>query len=208
MNAESPSPIAQLRRRLRLHNLQVLAFTFLSLVSALFLWGAFYFFIYWILLFLLSAVQGGDARMPRYFNLSIGLVAVTLLAVAILDRRSRVNARPVDKKPVLVIALDFILSLPRVTLAIYDNFSAWLSLSSAELHQAVYLIERVRESHKLPMHAAPVEIPDDRMREKIIMALLLLQVLEVRQEEKTTWLRLAERTPPPAGERSSGPRLN
>ncbi len=201
------SSIDRLRRRVRKHNWQVLAFSFLSLAAAVFLWGALYFVAYWVVLFALTVLRGAEAQMPRGFTAAFALAGLALLAVAVAERRWRVNDRPIDKKPRAVIALDFLLSVPRITLAVQENLSAWVSLTPSELALAAHLVDRVRQARKLPLHAAPLEIPEAGARERVILALLMLHVLELRHEEKTAWLRLVQRAPLPAVETYAGARL-
>ena len=84
--------------------------------------------------------------------------------------------------------LDFLLMPPRLTLAVFGNLSAWLRLSASDLRDAAALIERVRAEKKLPLHAAPLELPEEKSRERVLLSLLLLRQLEIRKEDGALWL--------------------
>jgi hypothetical protein len=64
---------------------------------------------------------------------------------------------------------------------------------------AIPFIDRVRAARRFPLQAAPVEIPNDRSRERIIFALLHLHILEMTHEAETTWLRYIGAPPLPDG---------
>jgi hypothetical protein len=190
------SRVELLRRRLRAHNAQVLLMVGLSLVTSLALWGTAYIAAYWLVLLGLTVAQGPYPQMPRHFNRVLAVVAGVSLLVAWMEKRARQrNERAVDKKPGVEIALEIALLLPRLTLAIPDNLSAWQRLSDDELRQAIAFTDKVRAARRFPVHSAPVEIPDDAARERIIFALLHLRVLEMFQDDGAAWLRFVGGSP-------------
>lgn len=184
-----------LRSHLARHRWQVVAFSLAALLAAVLLWLALYAVAYWLTLFGLTVVRGGDAAIPPTFTVGFLLAAGTLLILAWMHRQLAPERLPPDQKVWAAILLDFVLAIPRATLAVWDNLSAWQQLSEAELGLAADLIEQVAHAQRLPLQSAPLAIPDDRAREKIIFTLLLLQILEVRHDEAVHWLRLSPRRP-------------
>ncbi len=77
--------------------------------------------------------------------------------------------------------LDVILAVPRVTLAIFGLTSATARLNDRELEFAWTLLRRMHNAPKpLPIQSLPVEIPDPSMRDKIVLALQLGGLVEIR----------------------------
>jgi hypothetical protein len=184
--------VSALRRHFARHNLEVLALTLLTLVTAAALWAVLYGFAYWLLLFGISAVRGIDAEMPATFTKVFLLAAAALLSMAWIDRRLHPNERLRDYKSFGAILADFLLAIPRVTLAIWGNFSAWQRLTHDELILAAALLERVAREKRVELRSTPLDIPQEDAREKIIFALLLSRVLEFRREEGVAWLKLSK----------------
>ncbi len=189
----SRSLAAALRAHLARHNWQVLGFAMLTAGGALLLWAVLYGVSYWLTIFAITTVRGGDAAMPRGFTPGFILVASGLLLAAWLDRWAHPNALPPDEKPLLGVALDFLLATPRTTLAVWGNLSAWQRLTRWQIESAADLLAQLMPDRRIAMHAVPLEIPDDLTREKIVFALLVTGVVEMQREEGTTYVRLARR---------------
>jgi hypothetical protein len=183
--------VSALRRHFVRHNLAVLGFTALTLVTAAALWAVLYGFAYWILLFGISAAHGLDAEMPPTFTKVFLLAAAALLSIAWIDRRLHPNERLRDYKSFAAIFGDFLFAIPRVTLAIWGNLSAWQRLSRDELILAATLLQRIAREKRVTLQSAPLDIPNPDTREKIIFALLLSRVLEFGREEGVAWLKLS-----------------
>jgi hypothetical protein len=188
----------RLRRRVRAHNFRVLGSTIFAVVVVIVLWIAAYAACYWLVLLFLTSVVGPYARMPARFSEGFGIVSGLLLAAAWVIRWLHPHPRPPDKKGRLAYALDFLLTLPRLTLGVGQNLSAWQSLRRSDLPAAVQLVDRVREVRKMPLHSLPVEIPDQRRRDRVVEALLQLHLLELGQDDRAGFLRLAPRDVPTA----------
>lgn len=185
-----------LRRKLRAHNLQVLSILVLSVIGSVLLWLGGYFFGYWMLLVLATVAHGTEAQMPAQYTKVYAFAAVFVFCAAWVERRLRPDPRPADKKPPLIIALDFVFTPARMLLSLRENAAAWQSLSDSELQQAIAFIDRVKAARRFPVHAAPVEIPDDGARERIVFALLHLKILEMIRDEGAAWLRFVPRREP------------
>jgi hypothetical protein len=178
---ESPG-VEQLREHLRRHNQTVLGLTLLTSGAAIALWTGLYLVVWW--LFLL----GGSAVHPMDFHpgagalvRGFGATAVCLCLFAWISRRLRPNEAPRDHKGLGENLMDVILAVPRVTLAIFGTGAAAARLSDRELDEAWRLLKRMDEENKpLPMQTLPVDFPDSRTRDKIVLALQLSGLIEIR----------------------------
>ena len=116
-------------------------------------------------------------------------MAASLVFSAWLDRKVTPNQLPPDEKSPREIAMDFLLAVPRMTLAIVGNLSAWLRLGRHEVQASAHLLERVLRVKKMPIHETPLEIPEPACRENVISALLLLGLLEIHKSDDGIWIR-------------------
>jgi len=174
--------IERLRAHLGRHNRRVLALTIATFAVAAALWLVLYFVTWW--LFLLA----GTVAKPLDFQPAAGPLARGFTATAVLlclfawiARRLRPNEAARDHKSIGEHFLDVLLAVPRVTLAIFGTGAAAARLSETELEHAWNLLQRMNDAGKpLPMHGLPVDIPDPAMRNKIVLALQLSGLLEIR----------------------------
>ncbi len=190
----NPAWIGRLQRHLWRHNAQVLLLTLLTLVAAMALWGIAYLAAAWMTLLgatIIVGTRGLEPEMPRRFPAYFLVAAGALLAVAIWRRSRTRDERPRDGKAPLEYALEFLLLLPGMTVAVWSNLSAWCWLSRRDLRLAASLLERVGEDERFPLCHLPVELPDEALRDHIVLVLLLTGVLDLRREEGATYLRLA-----------------
>ena len=182
--------LAWLRRRFAEHNRLVLLVAVLTLLVTAGLWYLLFAALYWLTFLFASVAHGMDARppdaLPAFFIYRAGL----LLLLTWLARTRLDNAIPKDEKTPGEIAMEFLLAVPRATLASWGNVSAWQKLDERELGLAAELIERIVDEGRVPLHEVPVEIPDPRDRTRILTALQLIDVLHVRQGEDAVWLTL------------------
>jgi hypothetical protein len=191
---EIPSLSAALRRRFLRHNLHALTLAAFSLLAAVALWGILYIVAAWLTMLAITVYTGinqREAAMPPAFNRVFALCALLLLMLAWMRRAARPNDAPRDSKSFDEHFLDFVLVTPAITLAIWSNLSAWLAFSALGRRQAARLLFAVLQEKKLPMTATPVIIPDDARREKAILGLMLIGLIEMRQEDGAAHLRLA-----------------
>jgi hypothetical protein len=177
------------------HNCQVLGFALLSLAAAAVFWMLLYAACSCLVLVVQAISEKESAPLPEGFSWAFGSVAASLIAIAWFDQAMIVNDRPVDRKPSLEVFMDCLLAVPRTTLAVWGNLSAWQWLNQAELRLAAALILRIVRERKIPLQSAPLDIPEERLRAKIIFALLMIRVLDVRSEDGAPWLRLSPLRP-------------
>jgi hypothetical protein len=194
MRKSAALPI-RLRALLIRHNCTVAGFAFLSLVAAVVLWGLAYFGILILTMVGMTVARGTSATMPPFFTLDFTVVALALLALAWFDNALTVNDRPPDKRPTFEIFMDFLLAIPRTTLAIWGNLTAWQWLGRPDLRLAAELVVRVAREKRVLLMSVPADIPDQRTRERIIFTLLMIRVLDVRHEGGDAWLRLSPLRP-------------
>jgi hypothetical protein len=146
------------------------------------LWAGLYFVVWWLFLFFGSAVKSVDFHPTGapVFRAFIA-VAILLCIVAWVSHRLRPNPAPPDHKGLGAHLLDLLLAVPRVTLSIFGIGGAAARLNDEELPYAWNLLRQMDEaSHPLPIQSLPVEIPDPKMRNKILLALQLSGLIEIR----------------------------
>jgi hypothetical protein len=168
----------------------------LTLFVAAALWYVLYAILYWLTLLALSTTRGIEARppesLPTLFIYSAGLlVFFTWMASCF-----RPDAMPRDRKTIPEICADLLLAIPRATLAVWGNLSAYQRLTDRELEYAAALLDLLGEEKRLPLHELPREIPDRAIRRRIVLALQLVQLLDVRRIRGVAFLLSAERRDP------------
>lgn len=175
----------RLRAHLRRHNRKVALLSFLTLAGALLLWGVLCFVALWLFLLGNSVVKPLDWRpSPRPLLLAFAGAAALLCCVAWLLRRLRPNEAPRDHKGLWEIALDILLAVPRMTLAVAGTARARARLNEHELQLAWDLLRRMSDSAgPLPLHTLPLEIPGPAAREKILLALQLSELIDLRRRD-------------------------
>ena len=174
MNGETVRP---LRVHFARHNRRVIGLVLLTALGALAFWALLYFVCYWLLLLVLTVAEPMETRMPPQFASVFAVSAIVLCALGLLAR----SERPRDRKSAWEVALDLVLTVPRMTLAVGDNLRAVQWLNRQELELASRLLETLAITGRLALHQTPLEIPDEKARIKIMFALQISGVVEVRQ---------------------------
>jgi hypothetical protein len=183
------------RKHFKRHNREALALALVTLVAAALLWTVFYIVIYAVILLGMSSVEGGDARIPPSFAPVFVCCALLLCAVAWVMRRMRPGMFVPDRRPWFETFLDIVLLLPRITFEIWGNFSACQRPTEAELAAAWDLMQAIRdEGGKLNVRQLPVELPDKRLRARVVFLLQLVGLVEVRNYSDGLWLALQDET--------------
>ena len=186
--------IAWLRRRFAQHNRLVALVAVLTLLVAAALWYLLFAILYWLALIVTGMSHGMDARPPEilpaiFIYAAGGLLLVTWIAGTLFPERP-----PKDKKSPFEIAAEFVLAVPRATLAVWGNLSAWQRLDRREVETAAEFLERLASEGRIPLHEVPLDIPDRKTRTRILLALQLVEVLNVRHSDGTVWLSLPSKT--------------
>lgn len=183
--------LAWLRRRFAEHNQLVLLLAVLTLFVAAGLWFVLFAVLFWLSLLFTSVADGVDAQRPDILPALFIYAAGLLLLLTWLAGSRFANAPLKDKKSPLEIAAESLLAVPRATLAVWGNLSAWQKLDEREMGLATDLIARLLEERRVPLHQVPLDIPEPRDRMKILLALQLIEVLRVTRSDETLWLSLA-----------------
>lgn len=182
--------IAGLRARFAAHNRRVALLVLFTLMAAGGMWAGVYLVLYWLVILALSVVRGVDATPPASLPALYFYAAAFLVFACWVARRISPHPVPRDKLSIGGTLLDLLLALPRATLEIWGNLSAWQRLTDAELELASAFLARVARERRVLLQSVPVDIPDRDARMKILLALQLVELLQVRRNENTTWLSL------------------
>lgn len=169
------------------HNRRVVVFALLTAGTALACWVLLYVASYWLWLLVLTVVTPMDTKMPPGFTRGFCVVAAALCALAAGARWLWPNEYPRDRKPPGEIALEIILMVPRMTLAVWGNLRAWARLDEFERQLAWRVLEAVAWAERLPAQSVPLEIPDEKMRNKILLALQISDLIETREIQEQTY---------------------
>jgi len=186
----TPDLARALRSQLAAHNRRVALVGALTLVVSLAVWSALRLVVNWLAILFITAVQGTEAHVPAGIENVFWFAAAALLAVAWIDRRFRPDDRPRDHKSVAEIVWEIALAVPRLTLSVGGTLSAWQHLDAREQADAVALIERLGQERRLRLASLPLEIPDAPRRFKILLALQLVQIIDLRREDRELWVAL------------------
>jgi len=174
--------IERLRAHLRQHNRQVFWLTIGALAMSAILWGALYFVVCWMYI-LFGSAAGGLYFRGRTQVLLPGFVitALVMCLFAWIARRMRPNRVPRDHRSVGEHLMDVVLALPRLTLSIFGMSTAGARLKGRDLEYAWGLLRRMAEERKpVAVQSLPVEITDDAMRNRILLALQLSGLVDIR----------------------------
>ena len=184
-----------LRREIARHNLQVAGIALFTLIVAVGLWVVLYAVCCWVVLFFQTAVGTSRVALPQGFTLVFAVAAACSVGYAWLDRRLTPNDVPRDDKSPGEIIADFLLALPRITLAIWGTLSAAVSLTAHERDEAATFLHRLVRERRIPLHSVPLDITDATARFRILFALQLLEVIDLRRDERELWIRLNSSCP-------------
>ncbi len=179
-----------LRREIARHNLQVAAIALLTLAVAAGLWVVLYAVCCWLVLFFQSAVGTARVALPQGFALVFTVAAACSVGYAWVDRHFTPNDLPRDDKSPGEIAADFMLALPRITLAIPSTLSAAVRLTAPEVCQAAAFLHRLARERRLPLHSVPLDLANAAERFRILFALQLLRAIDLRRDERELTIRL------------------
>jgi len=177
-----------LRKHFRHHNWKVLGLAAGTLAASVAAWLLLYMVSYWLLIFFLSTV--GDDQVPQGFRILFIVAGCCATVYAWIDHRLTPNARPSDKKSAGQVIAEFILLVPNMTLAVGGTLGAWQRLDDADLLQAALLVHRIAEEKRVPMSGIRLEIPDPETAMRVLFALQLTEIIEVRRDENEFSLKL------------------
>lgn len=184
-----------LRREIVGHNLRVAWIALLTLLVAAGLWIVLYAVCAWVILIFLVAVDSQHPALPHGFTVLFAVAAACSVAYAWLDRRLTPNDLPRDDKTSGEVIADFLLALPRITLAIWGTLRATLWLPAPERAEAAAFLHRLAGVRRIPLHSVPVDIADAQARFRILFALQILEIIDLRRDENEITIRLNSARP-------------
>ena len=184
-----------LRREIAAHNRRVALIALFTFAVAAGLWTVLYAVCAWVLMLAFIAVGSDRTTLPHGFTLLCVVTAACSIGYAWIDRRFTPNELPRDDKSAGEIVADFLLALPRITLAIPGTLGAWLRLSRAECEIAAAFLHRLAQERRVPLHSVPLDIAAEPMRFRILFALQILEAIGLRRDEHALWISLNPRGP-------------
>jgi hypothetical protein len=184
-----------LRQVIFQHNLHVAVLTLGSLVAAAVAWALLYVGSLWLLILGMTALIPDRAHIPNSYGYVFAVAGACATAYAWLDQWLTPDGRVRDKRGIGEIIVDFILLVPRLTLAVGGNLRAWLHLSRTEYAQTAALLQRLTDEKRVAMSSLRQEIPDSQAVRRILFALQLTEIVEVQRKENEFWLRLNDLRP-------------
>lgn len=191
------SELSILRVHFQEHNRSVLFASGATLAFAVIGWAVIYAGFYWFTVAFLSVKEGLKFVGTQNFNRNFFSSVAVLYVATLLDRWIfRYSPEAVDRRPLSETLLDIALFLPRMTLAVFENFAVWINLSEPELRSAARLVELIRERGRFALQETPVVIPNERERERILAALRVSQIIDIRPADGIAWLHIGCLAPP------------
>jgi hypothetical protein len=184
-----------LRAHLVRHNLRVGSLAFGTLLFTIALWVILYGLAFWLTLLAVSAQGITETGIPPTFFFWFAAFALVSIGLTWLCRRSLRQEIARDKKTPWEVASEFLLAIPRVTLSIFSTISAWRRLSAAELDQAAAFIHRLSDERRMPLPSVPQEIPDARSREKVLLTLQIMQIIDLHKRDRDWFVTLHSSRP-------------
>jgi hypothetical protein len=170
------------------HNRRALLIAAFTAFVAAGLWLLLYTVSCWMILFALSASDAPVIAIPRGFGILFAIAAICAIAYAWLDRRLTPDELPRDDKSPGEILSDIILALPRITLSVWGTLRAWLHMDRSEREIAAEFLHRLVRERRIPLHSAPQDIPDAAMRFRILFALQITEIIDLRRDDRGTWV--------------------
>lgn len=193
MNATATENV--LRKHLRSHNCSVLAASVMTLLFSAIGWAVLYGAAYWVIMFGSTVVHGTDGAPSANFHRVFLACAAVLLVAATIDGWLFPHERAVDERPPVEQFTDIVLFVPRFTLLFWSNLSALVSLQRRDWRDAADLLDRLKIEGKVPLQQLPAQVPDARSRARILEALCVTQLIDVRRSGSLTLLYLSSLAP-------------
>ncbi|GEM_PF-4006276 len=164
------------------HNRHVIYMALAALLGALAFWALLYGLLYGATLFFSTIVEGFGARVAPFFKEGFVASAALLCALVFLAQR-RASRPPRDHKRAVEHIADILLMVPRMTLFVWSVLRAYQFLNRREMRLAWRLLQRIEKERKISVSTVPLDIPDFRTREKILIALQLAELIDFHQSE-------------------------
>jgi hypothetical protein len=200
MNDES-APRALLRYIAK-HNRQALLLTFLSLVSAALLWGLLYVLTFWFAMVTVTVTRSFNPDTllqitepkllgPYFAAEFLAGASVVLLVAWVIRRHMRTEKVREARQYLLWLFLELFMAVPNVTFSIWGNLSAMVRLRRRETAEAWHLLQRMKEhGGRISMTSLRTEIEDEKTLGRVLVALQLIELVGIRENDDGWFLYL------------------
>jgi len=165
------------------HNRHVALVSIWAILSVAVLWIVVYFAFYGLVLLCLTLGNPLNTTPPSTFPIRFGIFAALFFGTVFLERRIAPHRRLRDKATTFENAMDILLALPRATITGLENLRAFLFLNPRERETAWALLRLLQEHRRLSLTELPQEFPNEPLRLRIIHALQILDLIELRERD-------------------------
>jgi hypothetical protein len=188
----NPRLTSALERKISAHNRLVYLSTGGAALGVLLMWALIYGLACWLPVLGLTVIQGLDAENPAHLRHWIVVLMIAWMVLGWFDRQARLHREEqASDGSIAELAWRFFMTPPRATFGVWDNPRNHVRLNGHELALASGFLERLYQVGKMPMHAVPVELPDDDARDRVLSALRLTELVRLRETEREDFLVLS-----------------
>lgn len=185
MVSPASEPPLAFRRHFAAHNRRVVLLLILTGLLVILGWLLCYGVTLWLVLLVRTvAAPLDEVAAPPHFPLIFVLASLLLLGGLALARRHAIE-RLADRTRWWQHLFQVLLALPVATHSIWGTFTACQFLQPHEIESAWALLQRIHRDRRLPIQFVPQEIPDEKERHRVLVALQitdLIRVVQVGQE--------------------------
>lgn len=181
-----------LRRQIAAHNRLVSLSIVWSVLGVALMWAALYFVARWLAVLGATVVKGVDAIMPERFDQVFGIAALALIVAGVVARRLGFHRRLREEKSVGFTLIELCLLPASATLATVENLGNHIRLSGDDLQTAADFLTRVVRAGRLATTSIPLELPEERSRDRVLRALELLDLIYLRHAGPTVHYAVAD----------------
>lgn len=179
------------RARIVEHNRQAALAAAMSLISAALAWLLAYGIYGMVVMLARTAAAGVDATYPWWFNPLAVALAMVSLVWASLDGAMRRYKAPPDR-PVIGFhnVADVVLLPARLTFAVWEHWGARMKFRPQEIETGWWLLQEIVEQQKLPTRKLPAFVPDDALRERLLVMLQYTGWIDLHRSDEDWYYRL------------------
>ncbi len=171
------------------HNRQVILLAIAALVAALAFWILLYIFVEAIAMVAFTVSSGAEPHSASTLKLGYIAAACFVCALVFITQRFSRARMPRDHISLGAALSDLFLMLPRMTVFVWNGLRAWQRLDAREMRLAWRVLQRVEQERRVSLSSLPQDIPDTRLREKVVIALQLVELVEIHPGEQGFYMR-------------------
>lgn len=178
-----------LRAHFASHNRQVILLAAAASVAALAFWTILYLGIEAVVMIASTASRGTDFTETPALRAAYIAGAAFVCALVFIAQRFSKRRLPPDHTSLGRTFSDIVLMLPRMTVFIWNGLRAWQTLKPREMRLAWRVLQRIEQERRVDLATLPLEIPNDGEREKIVVALQLVELVEIHPGDEGFYMR-------------------